>query len=319
MRKIQTSKVNHLSRNGVIIVEDSDTALPNIDKNKRITRTNHKNTKNQIIHSIKTRKRIKIYQTKIYIVLTALVNHSQIIQVIQETNHPITPVIEVNHQNKEIHEISHKVDIVAQIAKTISIETTIHVQIQSEENIHLIPVPIQTLGKDTTQKIDHEIHHAIGIETIQIRGIEHIQTTEINVTKTIDQETIHTSNLTIKDTITITIIDHETTHEIGTIITIEGIILNPRIETIISSQLPSSQLPVSQHQYRSNTPKHQRQINQVQATKETTSDPPSIDNTESTELKLNHNNCESTDSESDTNNTISVNMLTVENDYEPIV
>ena len=36
--------------------------------------------------------------------------------------------------------------------------------------------------------------------------------------------------------------------------------------------------------------------------------------TESTELQLNHINCESTDSESDTNNTISVNMITAEND-----
>ena len=30
-------------------------------------------------------------------------------------------------------------------------------------------------------------------------------------------------------------------------------------------------------------------------------------------------NCESTDSESDTNNIISVNIITVENDYEPII
>ena len=80
----------------------------------------------------------------------------------------------------------------------------------------------------------------------------------------------------------------------------------------------NNRYPDSQHKYRSNTPKHRRQINQVQATEETTSDPPGIDNTESTEPKLNHINCESTDSESDTNNTISVNMITLENDYEPI-
>ena len=77
--------------------------------------------------------------------------------------------------------------------------------------------------------------------------------------------------------------------------------------------------PDSQHKYRSNTPKHQRQINQVPTTEETTSDPPGIDNTESTELQLNHINCESTDSESDTNSTISVNKIAVENDYEPII
>ena len=75
----------------------------------------------------------------------------------------------------------------------------------------------------------------------------------------------------------------------------------------------------SQNRYRSNTPKHQRQIIQVQITEETNSDPPGIDDTESTEIQLNHINCESTDSESDTNNTISVNMITAENDYEPII
>ena len=81
----------------------------------------------------------------------------------------------------------------------------------------------------------------------------------------------------------------------------------------------NNRYPDSQHKYRSNTPKHQRQIIQVQTTEETTSDPPGIDNTESTELQLNHINCESTDTESDTDNTISVNIITVENDYEPII
>ena len=49
---------------------------------------------------------------------------------------------------------------------------------------------------------------------------------------------------------------------------------------------------------------------------ETNSDPPGIDSTENTELQLNHISCESTDSESDTGNTISVNLVEVENDYE---
>ena len=34
--------------------EDTDTALPNVDKNNKITRTNHKSTKNQINHSTNT-------------------------------------------------------------------------------------------------------------------------------------------------------------------------------------------------------------------------------------------------------------------------
>ena len=83
-----------------------------------------------------------------YIVKTALVKHSQIIEITQETNHPITLIIEVDHQNKETHEISHKTDIVDQIAKITSIETTIHDQIQTEESFW-IPLPIQILEKDT--------------------------------------------------------------------------------------------------------------------------------------------------------------------------
>ena len=57
----------------------------------------------------------------------------------------------------------------------------------------------------------------------------------------------------------------------------------------------------------------------MQTNEETTSDPPGIDDTGSNELQLNHINCESSDTESDTGNTISVNMITVENDYEPII
>ena len=68
----------------------------------------------------------------------------------------------------------------------------------------------------------------------------------------------------------------------------------------------------SQQNYRSSTPKHQRQINQVQTTEEIQRDPPGIDNNESTELQLSHINCESTDSESDTDNAISINMIHVE-------
>ena len=48
----------------------------------------------------------------------------------------------------------------------------------------------------------------------------------------------------------------------------------------------------SKHRHRDSTPKHQRQINQVQSNEETTSDPPGIDDTGSNELQLNHLNCE---------------------------
>ena len=52
MRKTQISKVNHLSKNGVSIAQDTDIVLPNVDKNNRIKKTNDKNTKNQLNHSI---------------------------------------------------------------------------------------------------------------------------------------------------------------------------------------------------------------------------------------------------------------------------
>ena len=57
----------------------------------------------------------------------------------------------------------------------------------------------------------------------------------------------------------------------------------------------------------------------MQTNEEITSDPPGIDDTGSNELQLNLINCESSETESDTDNTISVNMITVENDYEPII
>ena len=54
MRKIQILKVNHLSKIGVIIADDTDTALPNVDKNNKITKIDHKSTKNQINHFTNT-------------------------------------------------------------------------------------------------------------------------------------------------------------------------------------------------------------------------------------------------------------------------
>ena len=75
----------------------------------------------------------------------------------------------------------------------------------------------------------------------------------------------------------------------------------------------------SNNRHRSSTPKHQRNINQVQSNPETTSDPPGIDDTVNDTLQLNQINCESSDSESETENTISINMIAIENDYEPII
>ena len=52
MKRTQILKANHLSRNDVIIADDTDTVLSNVDKNKKKIRINLKSTKNQIRHSI---------------------------------------------------------------------------------------------------------------------------------------------------------------------------------------------------------------------------------------------------------------------------
>ena len=93
---------------------------------------------------------------------------------------------------------------------------------------------------------------------------------------------------------------HEITHKIGT---------QRQRNPSQSPHRNNTRYPDSQNKCRWNTPKHQRQISQVQTTEETYSEQPGIDNTESTELQLNHNNWESTDSENDTENTILVHMI----------
>ena len=54
MKNTQTLKANHLSKNGVIIADDMDIAFLNVDKNSKIIKTNLKNIKNRINHSINT-------------------------------------------------------------------------------------------------------------------------------------------------------------------------------------------------------------------------------------------------------------------------
>ena len=136
-RKTQTSKVN-----GAIFADDTDTALPNADKNNKTIKINHKIIKNQ-----STQKRIKIYPTKIFIVIIVQENHFQITQITLDNNHPIIRLIENDHQTKKIHETSHKIDIIDETVETISIELSIQDQIQTDLNFCLIPVPIQILEK----------------------------------------------------------------------------------------------------------------------------------------------------------------------------
>ena len=57
-------KVNHHSKIGVTIAEDTDIALLNADKNNKLTRINHKSIRKQTNHFINTWEKIKIYQIK---------------------------------------------------------------------------------------------------------------------------------------------------------------------------------------------------------------------------------------------------------------
>ena len=54
MKETQILKANHLSKNNVIIADDTDTVSPNVDKNNKRIRINLKSTKNQVNHSINT-------------------------------------------------------------------------------------------------------------------------------------------------------------------------------------------------------------------------------------------------------------------------
>ena len=78
----------------------------------------------------------------------------------------------------------------------------------------------------------------------------------------------------------------------------------------------NTQYTSSQQNYRSSTAKYQRQINKKQSTEKTQSDPSGIDHTGNSKLQLNHIHCESTNDENETENTLSKNMLHIENEYE---
>ena len=164
-KNTQTLKANHLSKNGVIIADNTDIVFLNLDKNNRTIKTNLKNIKNQINHSISTCKKIKIYRTNMYTATTVQENHFRTIPITRELNHHITQVIEEDHQNEEIHKIRHKIIIIDQIVK---ITTPDQIRIQHDLFLDLIP----NQGIITIQTINHETHHTIEIETTPIIEIE---------------------------------------------------------------------------------------------------------------------------------------------------
>ena len=224
----------------------------------------------------------------------------------KKVNHHITQVIEEDHQSEETRIIHHKITTIDQI---VEITTPDHIQIHNDLFLDLIPnqeiIIIQT--------INHEIHHTIGIETTQIIGIEVIQTTETRITRTINQgiSHIYRSNYNRPNNNYQNRSRNNSQNRHSS--------YNNRYRNY--SQSPhrgyNNNYNNSNNRHRSSTPKHQRHINQVQSNPETTSDPPGIDDTVTDTLQLNQINCGSSDSESDAENTLSINMIKVENDYEP--
>ena len=103
---------------------------------------------------------------KKFTVVLALKNRFQTAQIIQKINHLITLNTEVDHQTKGIHVIAHKTDIVDHPVEILNIEIIIYDQTQIDQVIRLTPVPIHTLGIDTIQMIDQELHRTIDTEII---------------------------------------------------------------------------------------------------------------------------------------------------------
>ena len=66
--------------------------------------------------------------------------------------------------------------------------------------------------------------------------------------------------------------------------------------------------------HRSKTPKHQRQFNRIKSTAEATSDPAGMEKNETSEFELNHTHGDSTDCDSETENTPTINLLRIEHE-----
>ena len=209
-------------------------------------------------------------------------------------------IIVDDQHTKEIHKISLKTHIVDQTVEIIDIKITIQDTIQT--NTDLTTDPLQILEIEIIQIIDLETPHTIGVEiilTIEKEAIQTIENLDINI---IDQalfkqqikilqlsKQIHGTKAQAITT------DKETTlnHHIGITHLIK--IHNKNIG-VIHSNIKDKSI----------------KYNQLKKLKQT----PGVDNHESIELQLNNINCEFTDIDSDTENTISINLIDVENDYE---
>ena len=138
-------------------------------------------------------------------------------------------------------------------------------------------------------------------EILQTTAIKYVQIILIKTTLLIDHKTVPATDW-LKTIITMIILEIETTT-----------FQNRSINCAQSPHRNNSQYPNRQNQkYSRSTPKHQRQINQVLSANETSPSPPF----DITELQLNPIRSENIDDEIDTENTLFINMLRIEHEYE---
>ena len=194
----------------------------------------------------------------------------QIAQITREINHLIILSTEVDHQIKKFHEILHKIDIVEHTVEITIIEIIIHVQTQTDRIFRLIPVPIHILGVDTNQMIDQGTHHTIDIgiiPTIEQKLLKFSKSQNNNRSRdnSINRSNHQRSNFN----------NYQNRSQDNS----QNRNSNYNKRQRNYSQSPhrnNTRYPDSRNKYRSNTPKHQRQINQVQKTDETNSELPGI-------------------------------------------
>ena len=141
-------------------------------------------------------------------------------------------------------------------------------------------------------------------EILQTTAIKYVQIILFKTTLLIDHKTVPATDW-LKKIITIypvIILEIETT-----------VFQNRSKNCAQSPHRNNSQYPNRQNQkYRRSTPKHQRHINQVLSANETSPSPPF----DITELQLNPIRSENIDDEIDTENTLVINMLRIEHEYE---
>ena len=159
--------------------------------------------------------------------------------------------------------------------------------------------PIRILEIEFIHIIDIENLHTTDTETILTNGIETFQTIEIPDINIIDHAIIQTKD----QNIIIIKIDHAIIHKTE----VQAITDN---ETTVNLHPGTTQVIIIHNKIigvkHLNIKDKKIKYNQLKKLNQTPS--PGFDNNESTKLQLNNINCEFTDSESDTENTISINL-----------